>query len=141
MKSCVLTWALIWDEPALYTLYFDEVISVLLKAKNDLWVSWKSGLVRLIGLKFLPEVYLSRITHAWKFQPKRIILSGKSLWGGYPLNAKKALNCVKSISKRLIVYWINKNIILLFIRLFCFSFDLKYSYTFFITMAVVRIWK
>jgi hypothetical protein len=42
------------------------------------WISWESGLVQPIELKFLPEAYLTRITHPWKFQPKRTILRGKS---------------------------------------------------------------
>jgi len=78
MKSCVLTWTLVCDEPKLYTFYFDKVLSILLKAKNDLWISWKCGLVRATGLKFLAEAYLTRIIHSRKFQPKRTILDGKS---------------------------------------------------------------
>jgi len=82
MKSCALTLALIWNHPQLYTSCCDEVISMLLKAKNDLWISWKSGLVRHTELKFLPEAYLTRSTHPWKFQPERTILRGKSFVGG-----------------------------------------------------------
>ncbi len=82
MKSCVLTLALIWNHPGPYTLYYDGVMSILLKAKKDLWFSWNSGLVRPIALKFLPETYLSRITHPWNFQLKRPILSRKSFLRG-----------------------------------------------------------
>ncbi len=78
IKSCVLTSALIWNHSELYISFCDEVLSIFLKAKNDLWISWKCSLVRPIELKFLPEAYLSRSTHLWQFQPKRIILSGKS---------------------------------------------------------------
>jgi len=77
MKSCVLTCALIWNQPELYTSYWDGVLSILLKAKNDLWISWEFGVVRPIELNFLPEAYLTKITHPWKFQLKRTILSGK----------------------------------------------------------------
>jgi hypothetical protein len=82
MKSCVLTLALIWNHPELYTACCEEVISILLKVKNDLWISWKSDLVRHIELKVLLEAYLTRSTLLWKFQPERTILSGKSFVRG-----------------------------------------------------------
>ena len=87
IKRCVLTWASIWNQPELYTSSRSGVIKALLEVKNDLWISYKSGLVRPRELKFLPEAYLTKITHPWKFQLKRTFLSGKSfLRGGTPLN-------------------------------------------------------
>ena len=56
IKRCVLTWALIWNHPELYTSSWNGVIKILLETKNHLWVRCKSGLVRPSELKFLPEV-------------------------------------------------------------------------------------
>ena len=75
MKSWLLTLALIWEQPELDILYYEEVMSILPKAKNDWWFSWNSGLVygqsgwNLYESRNSPESHIREIC-SWKIHLK-----------------------------------------------------------------------
>jgi len=60
--------ALIRNYPELCNSFNSRPLGFLLKAINCLSVSQNSDPTRCIGLKFLPNVFLTRVTHPWKFQ-------------------------------------------------------------------------
>jgi hypothetical protein len=118
-KNCAPMLALISNHPGLCISFYDETLGILLNAINRLWISWKFGLIWCIRLKFLPKVSLTRITHSWKFQPKRTILSSKSVVGRKELNFY--WNELYWFDRKIwLIMWNNKPVLVIGIVLFIF---------------------